>query len=110
VFVQAKVSREKVQRNVTWLLKNRGPDGWGYGAGGERGGMPDNSNSQYALLAIHEAVQAGHAVPREALQAVQKLYVDTQIEGGWSYHPRRDRKTTFTMTTAGLSNLVITGL
>jgi hypothetical protein len=109
-FIRGKqaVDRERISRNVKWLLKARGPDGWGYG-GGERGGLVDNSNSQYALLAIHEAIQAGHSVPREALQAVQKLYLDTQVDGGWSYTPRRDKRTTFTMTTAGLCNLVITG-
>ena len=45
-----------IQRNVDWLIKARGANGWGYHMGDI---TLDNSNSQYALLALHEALEAG---------------------------------------------------
>ncbi len=68
VFAQAgqAVDKERIQRNVDWLIAARSMNGgklqgWGYG---QRDG-PDNSNSQYALLGLHEGYLAGAEVKPE---------------------------------------------
>jgi hypothetical protein len=121
VFALARqgVDRERIQRNVDWLLAARLADGWTYGkvgAGAVRNiTVSDNSNTQYALLGLHEALQSGFAqVDKKALEEIQALYVKTQVrrEGhpgaGWYYRP--GEPASLTMTTAGLCNLIITGM
>jgi hypothetical protein len=104
-----KADRKLIQRNVDWLLSARLPDGWSYMKVDARGrsNLSDNSNTQYALLALHVARRAGAGIDSRALAAVRKLYLDTQKDGGWSYRPHL-RHPTMTMTGAGLSGLVIT--
>ncbi|MFO0846269.1 MAG: DUF4159 domain-containing protein [Gemmataceae bacterium] len=111
---QPTVDKGKVERNVRWLLAARMSDGWSYGKlNAMTIGIADNSNTQYALLALHEAIQYGVPVDEKALKDVQALYVKSQSKGqgggGWAYRPS-SRSTTMTMTTAGLANLIITGL
>ncbi|MFO0880466.1 MAG: DUF4159 domain-containing protein [Gemmataceae bacterium] len=102
--------RGRIQRNVTWLLRAQMADGWSYSMNAQdRTGLADNSNTQYALLGLHEAIQYGIKVDEKSLKMVQALYVKTQAEGGWAYRPA-SRANTMTMTTAGLCNLIITGL
>ena len=99
--------RDRIQRNVDWLKSAKLKDGWGYG---ERVfGSADNSNTQYALLGLHEAFLAGANVDRKILEEVRSHFIKTQVpkDGGWTY--RGGGLTTMTMTTAGLSNLLITG-
>lgn len=114
VFAQAGQPQDKplIQRNVDWLVKSRIPSregrtgGWGYGSGQ---GSPDNSNTQYALLGIHEGLKAGAAVQERVLKDIQMdLLSSQQADGGWSY--RNEPFTSLTMTTAGLCNLIITGM
>src|SRR5262249_56151065 len=97
---------------VKWVLGGRVPDGWSYSKLGNGGGMvADNSNTQYALLGLHEAIQSGVPVDRQALEAIRRFYIDTQTAGGtggWGY--RRNTHHTMTMTSAGLCNLLITGM
>jgi hypothetical protein len=113
------VDREAIQRNVDWLLAARLSDGWTYGkvgAGAIRNiTVSDNSNTQYALLGLHEALQSGFAkVDKKALEEIQAFYVKTQVHrgdqpgGGWYYRP--GEPPSLTMTTAGLCNLIITGM
>ncbi|MCY2970142.1 MAG: hypothetical protein NTZ30_05675, partial [Planctomycetota bacterium] len=99
--------RDRIQRNVDWLKAAKLKDGWSYG---ERAfGSADNSNTQYALLGLHEAFVAGANVDRKILEEVRSYFIKTQVpkDGGWTY--RGGGLTTMTMTTAGLSNLLITG-
>ncbi len=116
VFALAGQDAERIQRNVTWLVKARQPGGWSYSVGGS----PDNSNTQYALLGLHEGLRAGAKVDAAELEAVRKLMMDTQgQDGGWPYKVVSGAKeerligrlpSSMTMTTAGLCNLVITGM
>jgi len=103
--------RKLIKRNADWLLEARMADGWSYGNQGKGvgRGMADNSNTQYALLGLHEAIQSGYRADPAALRALQELYLKTQHNGGWGYKPA-GRGATMTMTTAGLCNLIITGL
>ena len=98
--------RDRIQRNVDWLKSAKLKDGWSYG---ERAfGSADNSNTQYALLGLHEAFLADAKVDRKILEEVRSHFIKTQVpDGGWTY--RGGGPTTMTMTTAGLSNLLITG-
>ncbi len=100
--------KDRIQRNVNWLLKARNPAGWSYTSGG---GGADNSNTQYALLALHEVLLAGATVDPAALKDMRDLFIRTQDNlGGWGYQPRKGDAARMTMTTAGLCNLLITGM
>ncbi|MDX2038743.1 MAG: DUF4159 domain-containing protein [Isosphaeraceae bacterium] len=81
-----------------------GGGGWSYGAGGS----PDNSNTQYALLGLQAASDAGVVIPPKVWNAARRYWLDGQNrDGGWGYKP--DLPSYGSMTCAGISSLVITG-
>ena len=97
----------RLQRNVNWLESARTDKGWGYTSKG----AADNSNTQYALLALHEALLAGATVDAEGLKKMRDLFIKIQDgTGGWGYQPGKGDPPRITMTTAGLCNLLITGM
>jgi hypothetical protein len=102
-----------IQRNADWLVKAALRDGarirgWSYSDRGPVG--PDNSNTQYALLGLHEARVAGARIDPAVWGAIRDYYTRTQSpEGGWGYHPLQDPPS-LTMTTAGLCGLIIAGM
>src|SRR5262245_31580496 len=105
-LVNDKVDRKRISDHVTALLNTRLPDGWSYGPLGVRkAGLADNSNTQYALLGIHEANQrsaTGLAVERKVLLEIRDHFLKTQSKaGGWGYHSR-NQAGNMNMTTAGL--------
>lgn len=110
----------RIQRNAAWLLENRKLGdtgqllGWGYGAGETRIRGPDNSNTQYALLGLHEARLGGAKIDAEAWRLIRDYYVRTQSTGGgWGYHSGDGGVLTaasFTMSVAGLCGLLIAGM
>lgn len=103
------VDRERIQANVDWLVSARGANGWSYGRlQGVGGNIPDNSNTQYALLGLHEGLVAGARIDPKVLQELREFYIKSQKDGGWGY--RRSDRPTMTMTTAGVCGLVITGM
>ena len=80
---------------------------WGYRVG-NRGGSPDRSNGQYAVLALREAAYAGVEVSQDTWRAIHDHWVNQQcIDGGWSYKAG-DQKSIGSMTVAGLSTIGIT--
>jgi hypothetical protein len=104
--------RPQVKRNAEWLESTQikvGPTAgaWSYpGAGGTLGG--DNSNSQFALLALHEAELIGVEVKRETWTKAKLYWEDCQnTNGSWGYHKAYEG--TGSMTCAGLAALIITG-
>jgi hypothetical protein len=113
VFAMAGQPEDKdlIQRNVDWLVNARNAKGWGYMS---KSGSADNSNTQYALLGIHEGLLAGATVDKAALQEMRDLFIKTQDDSGaWGYNPAAtggQNPPRFTMTTAGLCNLLITGM
>lgn len=108
---QPTLDKARIEANVAWLLAARLSDGWSYGKlNAPVVGVADNSNTQYALLGLHEAIQYGVKIDDKALKEVQALYVKTQTNGAWAYKPGREIGGSMTMTTAGLCNLIITGL
>lgn len=105
---QPERDRALIQSHVQWLegaqISNEpGLGGWSYGS---RNGSPDNSNSQFAILALHEAVQADMVVSKEVWDRAAQYWVSGQhSSGGWGY--RLGDAPSGSMTCAGISSMVI---
>ncbi len=123
VFVEAGYNedRGRVQTNVDHFLKTRlyrGGlfEGWGYDLSGHGGGRADNSNTQYAMLALHMGRVGGAKIDPAVWEEIRAFYRRTQAkDGGWSYLPdgrglTGQVESTLTMTNAGLCGLLIAGL
>jgi Domain of unknown function (DUF4159) len=113
VFVQAgyPVDRDRIKRNVDWLLKARLENGWTYSAIRDSRGLADYSNTQYALLGLHEGLRSGVKIPEEEIKAIRSLYLRGQRpDGSWGYRYRDNSPSRMTMTAAGLCGLLITGM
>ena len=116
VFAEAgrNEDRERIQRNVDWLIeamiKSNGEcQGWTYYKKNSR--IPDNSNTQYALLGLHAGQLAGAKIDKQVWKDIRDFYEHTQrADGGWPYNPTSSLETTLTMTTAGLCGLLIAGM
>jgi hypothetical protein len=70
----------------------------------------DASISQYAVLGLWEAENAGADVPPEVWDRAASWYVSNQsADGGWNYHPdeRVRFPDTISMTAAGVGSLLI---
>jgi Domain of unknown function (DUF4159) len=115
VFAEAGLpqDRERIQRNVDWLIAARVTDGgqlrgWTYTMSRS---LPDNSNTQYALLGLHAGQQAGAHIQPAIWREIRDYYVRTQQpDHGWIYNPALPGTgTSLTMTVAGLSGLIIAG-
>ncbi|MBX9623189.1 MAG: DUF4159 domain-containing protein [Gemmataceae bacterium] len=117
VFLEARQAKDlaKIQANADWLAAkalgyNGGAaplDGWSYPGNG----TADNSNTQYALLGLYAAKQAGASIDDRLWRAIQDYYTRTQgkptpTTGFWQYH-NFDRTPSFTMTVAGVCGLLI---
>ncbi len=112
--------RELLRRNVKLLadaryFENDKLQGWSYDVP-RRSRSQDGSNTQYALLGLWAAKQAGIAVDREVWESIRDMYLRTQFEsGGWCYSKHYgDTKLggdlpSLTMTVAGVCGLLITG-
>jgi hypothetical protein len=100
--------RGEIAFNAEWLETAQTRTGtWNYNAHGGGGG--DNSNSQYALLGLNAASEAGYAVRPEVWLRARRYWETTQNnDGSWGYHPSSGA--TGSMTCAGISSLIITGL
>jgi len=118
VLAHAKPEQDQnqIKANVDWLRKTVMRDGsgrlagWGYPKIIEG---PDNSNTQYAVLALREAGQAGIGIDDELWKEIQNFYIRTQLEnGGWAYRNdgARSEMDRITMTAAGVCGLLITGM
>jgi len=119
VFVEAgqNEDRERIQRNVQWLIDARiirdgKLRGWTYNQQ-TLAGKGDGSNTQYALLGLHAGRQGGAVINEEIWKSIRDHYIDTQnpADGGFYYDANdKSRGTIPTMTTAGLCGLIIAGM
>lgn len=112
IMVFAKASperyRNEIARRVAWLEKTqitqdetRGS--WSYPGLGRKG---DPSNSQFALLALHEAERLGIRADAQTWRLAKTYWEELQNpDGSWEYFPGQP---TGSMTCAGISSLVIT--
>ncbi len=109
--------RVRLAESAVWLTEAQvkqgdgltGVGGWTYTV--QKGRVPDNSNSQYALLALDLISAAGIPVDDNVWREARSYWLKGQrLSGGWGYKPGRDRDVSSSMTVAGISSLVITGL
>ena len=101
--------RDEIARWAEYLEQAQASSGaWTYSASPGRGGG-DNSNTQYALLGLHAASEAGFAVRPEVWFRARRYWETTQnFDGSWGYNPHGTPSGS--MTCAGISSLIITGL
>ena len=103
----SKLDRPKISENVRWLEGKQYKEGpkkgaWNYGGWGNG----DNSNSQFALLALHEAERAGVKVSGSTWRLAKNYWEDAQNpDGSWGYYKKVSG--TGSMTCAGIASLVI---
>jgi len=119
VFAAAEPERDgvKLAANVEWLTKAQirpgervlWPGTWTYTLNKSMFG--DNSNTQYALLALHAANEVGIPVRADVWSLSRRHWEETQRrDGGWAYTPEPRTPASGSMTCAGISSLIITGL
>ncbi len=118
VFAAAEPGKDeaRIRRNVEWLEEAQiklgenpsRPGSWSYAQSKVRQG--DNSNSQYALLALHTASEAGIPV-KPTVWALSRAYweLSQRRDGSWAYTPESNNPTA-SMTCAGIASLVISRL
>jgi Domain of unknown function (DUF4159) len=76
---------------------------WNYGSGL---GSEDNSNTQFAILALREAAVAKVGIKRRTWELAEAHYIETQNpDGGWGYHV--GQASTGSMTCSGIGSLQI---
>jgi prenyltransferase beta subunit len=114
VFARAKAEKDRVliDRNVQWLQRAQIAAGkykgaWTYHVPSNSSGDGDNSNSQFALLALHEAERAGVSASNQTWQLAEKYWEKCQnADGSWGY-TKFNSKGSGSMTCAGITSLVI---
>lgn len=99
-----------IRKNVEWLISKQLDDGgWSYGS--DYGGS-DPSNSQFALLALHEAQRVSVDVPKQRLKGAfdkaRFYWVKLQNDDG-SFRYGSNDVATGSMTCAGIASLIIVG-
>jgi hypothetical protein len=110
-MISPDADRAILQRNVTWLeegqvTQGRAAGAWTYGQA--RAGQGDNSNSQFALLGLHEAARVGVRVSRETwVRAQQYWTAAANPDGSWGY-TLGTLGGSGSMTCAGISSIWIT--
>ena len=94
-----------IRRNVEWLEKTqRKNGGWTYGDRDTE--AADESNSQFAILALNEADRVGVTVSRETWRAADEYWRRRQKkDGSWGYVSTPGSGS---MTCAGLASMIIT--
>ena len=97
VFCKAEPAEDilRIQRNVEWLEQNQIDRGsakgsWSY-PGGPIGRTGDNSNTQFALLALHEAERAGAHVQERTWRLAKAHWESCQNpDGSWDAESHTD--------------------
>lgn len=108
VFCMATPTRDRalIARNANWLVAKQVAQGSVRGGWGYPSDNADNSNSQYALLALHEAERVGVQVEDGAWKAALDYWLKMQnADGSWGYHEKTGGSGS--MTCAGISSVII---
>jgi len=110
VLCQAEPKKDhlKIVENVKWLVANQVTSGRRKGAWSYPPGSGDNSNAQFALLALHEAERVGAGPSDDWVWRLAKAYWEgcQNDDGSWGYY--EGLSGTGSMTCAGLASLIIT--
>jgi hypothetical protein len=109
VFAKAEPDKDKmlINRNAKWLEQVQIQEGprkgaWAY----PEQGNGDNSNSQFAVLALYEAERAGVKVSGHTWRLAKAYWEDCQnLDGSWGYY--KGFPGTGSMTCAGITSLII---
>ena len=102
--------KPEIQRDVDWLISGQistgaATGGWSYPF--NRSISADSSNSQYALLALHEANKVGAKIPKIVWANARDYWENCfHPSGGFGYSVSKDR-VNGAMTCAGISSLII---
>jgi len=97
--------RPLIERNVAWLIKaqQREDGGWGYK---QERGLSDESNSQFAVLALWEASRIGVEIPQEVIGRGRSYWLAKMSRSGtWGY--RGEPQPRGSMTCAGIASMLI---
>jgi Domain of unknown function (DUF4159)/Sigma-70, region 4 len=106
--------RIRIAANVSWLERTQIKPGdpvewagsWSYSDGKRQPG--DNSNTQYALLGLDAASEAGAPIKPDVWSLARSYWEKSQKpDGSWAYTPEKGVSTA-SMTCAGISSLIIT--
>jgi len=100
----------RVRGIAQWLVNGQTAHGsWSYALVGH-GGRGDNSNSQFAIMALWMAeTHCGFRAPEKTWKRVRRMYTRTQVkDGGWNYGHGRGASSD-SMTAAGLFGYVVSG-
>ncbi len=118
VFAAANTPQDRplIRRNAQWLERAQigGENGgaWSYTPHVPAGARGDNSNSQFAMLGLHEAERAGIDISTETWQRALDYWLRCQRDdGSWGYYLERGSESpppgTGSMTCAGIAAVVI---
>ncbi len=100
------VYRPLIQSAASYLISKQKSNGaWDYD--GRAGDTGDCSISQYAILGLWEAENAGVRIPPSVWERAARWYMSVQRGGGWNYHPDAPSQPTVSMTAAGTGSLLI---
>jgi hypothetical protein len=104
--------KNQLRIDKEWLMKSEVLGTYGYfppAAGQDPKNAPwDNSNSQYGVLGIWAAAQAGDNPPDKYWVDVEKHWLGCQdSDGGWCYHDANSNGSSITMTCAGVTSLEV---
>jgi len=110
---QGKKYKTDIARDIEWLLERQVPNGtyqggWGYDNTSRKFGSADSSNSQFALLALHEGAMLGIEIPKKHWEDAILYWKNqsNQVRGGFTY-TTSNKTVTGSMTCAGISSLII---
>ena len=104
---EPKTNLQLVRRNALWFQAEQKRDGAMKGAWGYPQAEGDNSNTQFALLALHEAERIGVKVEDRTWRLALDYWSRTQNpNGSWGYKPGNPGSGS--MTCAGIAAMVIT--
>lgn len=96
--------RALIERDVQWLVQAQQDDGgWAYR---QERGASDESNSQFAVLALWEASRIGIEIPAQVIQNGRRYWLEKMNNSGtWGY--RGEPKPRGSMTCAGIASMLI---
>lgn len=117
VFAETRLEKykPKIERNVRWFQEKAVRRGGKLGGWSYPGDLADNSNSQYALLALYAAKTAGVQIDEQLWREILDFYTRTQKPSGarggyWAYWLDNDNDPSFTMTVGGTCGLLIANM
>jgi hypothetical protein len=107
--------RSVLASDTRWLINSSVVGAYGYGPPPAGATNPsqlhgwDNSNSQYGVLGVWAAAEAGLAIPGSYWQGVQTHWERTQLDsGGWGYSAGDGKEPgSLSMTAAGVNMLFV---